>query len=312
MAKTKEVVDHGAISGASPETPAQEAPNEGAKEVVAFFGDPAPALENKQGESDPIFESVITGKEFGPPKILVYGIDGVGKSTFAAQAPNPIFIQTGHDEGLKQIGATRFPASDTYQDFITKLKSVAIAKHGFQTVVIDGVSGLEALIYKQVADDHGKANIDLVGGGFDRGQKLAMTQWNEVLTLLNACVARGMAVVLVAHARSEKIGDPENPMAEQYGPALHRKTSGELFRRWADMTLFMTRRMTVKKEGQGIMEKTVAVPIGAEGGERIIRTAWTPASVAKNRFDMPLEIPFPKNGSWDVVMGYVQAFYSKG
>lgn len=301
-AKEKEKVELGGIVPPEPS-------------ASSFVDSMKTALESgvgKQPSTSGGFGDVITGKEFAPPKILVYGIDGVGKSTFAAQAPNPIFIQTGHDEGLKQIGAARFPACHTYQDFLARLSSVATGDHKYQTCCIDGVSGLEALIYEKVSRDNGKANIDLVGGGFDKGQKLAMTQWNEVLALLNACVARGMAVILVAHARSEKIGDPENPMAEQYAPALHKKTSGELFRRWADATLFMTRRMTTKKEGQGIMEKTVAVPIGAEGGERIIRTAWTPASVAKNRFDMPLEIAFPKSGSWDVVMEYITAFYQKG
>ena len=84
-----------------------------------------------------------------------------------------------------------------------------------------------------------------------------------------------------------------------------------MLRRWADATLFFTRRMTTRKEGQGFNEKTVAVPIGADGGERIIRTAWTPASVAKNRYEMPLEIPFPKNGSWGLVMAYISDFYSR-
>ena len=263
-------------------------------------------------EPDPVapdhLSGVVTGKEFAPPKILAYGIDGIGKSTFASQAPNPIFIQT--EKGLDQIGAPRFPVSTTYDDVLARLSQVATAKHSYQTVVIDGASGLEQLIYRQVAAQNGKQNIDLVGGGFDKGQKLAMAQWNEVVALLDQCSTRGMAVILLAHARSEKIGDPENPMAEQYAPALHRKTSGEMFRRWADCTLFMCRRMTVRKEGQGIMEKVIAVPIGADGGERIVRTAWTPASVAKNRYDMPLEIALPKTGSWDLIMGYISSFYS--
>lgn len=255
------------------------------------------------------FADVIVGKEFSAPKILAYGIDGIGKSTFASQAPKPIVIQT--EEGQKQIGAARFPICRTYPDFLGRLNSVATANHDYQTLVIDGASGLEKLIYDKVASDNGKANIDLVGGGFDKGQKLAMTQWLEVLQGIDRCWEHGMAIIVLAHARSEDIGDPENPMAKQYAPALHKKTSGEMFRRWADATLFFTRRMTTRKEGDGIMAKTIAVPVGPDGGERIIRTTWTPTAVAKNRYDMPSELPFPRNGSWDLVMCYIADFYNK-
>lgn len=296
MATAKAPVDHSAISG----------PKDSSDTLDTL----AAVLDQKPQTNVPsAFDAVVVGKKFTPPKILCYGMDGIGKSTFASQAPNPITIQT--EDGNEQIGTPRFPKSTSLVDFMGRLNSVATLQHGYSTVIIDGLSGLERLIYETVAKESNKRNIDEVGGGFDKGQKLAVTQWTDVIHLLDLCWAKGMAIIVLGHARSEKIGDPENPMAEQYGLALHKKTSGEMFRRWADATLFFTRRMTTRTEGQGIMAKTVAVPIGPDGGERIIKTTWTPAAVAKNRYDMPPEIAMPKNGSWDLVMSYIAAYYEQ-
>lgn len=303
MAKTEKAkVDTSAITGGFKSDMASAL--KGAGVEVAEEAPPA-----KKGEAAPSFSDVIVGKEFQPPRILVYGIDGVGKSTLASQAPNVIFIQTGDELG--QIGAARFPVCTHYSHVIQRLRQVADQAHEYQTLAIDHLSGLEKLIFDKVAQGSGKSSIDLVGGGFDKGQKLAMSEWGEVMELLNKCWNRGMAIILIAHARSEKLGDPENPMAEQFAPALHRKTSCEMFRRWADAILFLTRRMTVKKEGQGIMEKQIPVAIGADGGERIIRTQWTPGSVGKNRYNIPMEIPFEKEGAFDLVMSYISSFYEE-
>ena len=313
-AKAKPVVDHSDLSGVPPKNPESTMISDMAATLAGAGIDvergepaPAPAPAALPVKVDDAFGDVETGRKFTPPKMIVYGIDGVGKSSFAAQAPDPIFIPT--EIGLNQIGATRMPLATTYSELVERLTRVANKPHAYQTVVLDTLSGAEKLIYDKVARDNGKENIDLVGGGFDKGQKLALTQWQEVVALLDRCWNRGMAVLVIAHARTEKLGDPENPMVEQFAPALHKKTSGELFRRWADATLFLTRRMSVRKEGQGIMEKQIAVPVGADGGERIIRTAWTPTAVAKNRYEMPIELPLPKNGGWDEVMKHIQAFY---
>lgn len=302
MAKTekpsKPVVDHSAISG----SPAP------ASTFVEDIGKALSVPVSAASKASEGFADVIRGKVFEPPKIMVYGIDGVGKSTFCSQAPNPIFLQAGLDKGLEQIGPARLPISETYGDFLSKLTRVAKEEHDFQTVVIDNLSAIEALIHSQVCRAHNWPVIS--HPGFDRGEKLALKEWLEVLDLLNACHSRGMCVLLVAHARRERLGDPENPTVEQYAPALHTKTSGELFRKWVDATLFLTRRMAVRTEGSGVGEKKIGVAVGADGGERIMRTAWTPGAVAKNRYEIPAEIPFPSEGAWDLVMGYVSDFYS--
>lgn len=299
MAKPE--VDHSGISG-----PKGNGESDTLKTLQAVLEPPPSSTVNDLGD---VFSDVIRGKVFEPPKIMVYGIDGVGKSSFCAQAPNPIFLQAGLDKGLEQIGPARLPVCETYEDFISKLLRVATAKHDFNTVAVDNLSAIEALIYRKVCLANNWPTITYPG--FDRGEKLATKEWLEIIDLLNRCHSRGMAVLLVAHARREKLGDPENPSLEQYAPALHAKTSGELFRKWVDATLFLTRRMTTRSEGQGLGEKKIGVAVGADGGDRVIRTTWTPGAVAKNRYGIPSEVPFPKEGAWNTVMGYIANFYEQ-
>lgn len=71
--------------------------------ITEFFAGPKPSPQAAPSG----FEGVLTGKVFSPPRLLVYGLDGSGKSTFAAGAPNAIFIQT--EKGLDQLGPARFP-----------------------------------------------------------------------------------------------------------------------------------------------------------------------------------------------------------
>jgi hypothetical protein len=253
------------------------------------------------------FAEVIVGKVFAPPRLLVYGMDGVGKSSFAAQAPKPIFIQV--EEGLDQIGPARFPVQKTYEGVLNCLNLLAREKHEYQSVVIDSVSWLEKIIFEKICANSKKNTIAEAAGGFGKGEQTGLVMWREVLGILDLCRNKGMAVILLSHQGKEDAGNPEFPMLKVTGPRLHAKTSSPLLREWVDATLFMTRRMVVNTVGQGLAEKQIAQPIGADGGERIIQTAATPMTIAKNRYNLPFEIPFPKDGSWNLFMSYVAAFY---
>ncbi|MDR0869400.1 MAG: ATP-binding protein [Planctomycetaceae bacterium] len=45
-----------------------------------------------------LLQTIQTGKAQAPPRLLIYGTEGIGKSTFGASAPKPIFIPT--EDGL--------------------------------------------------------------------------------------------------------------------------------------------------------------------------------------------------------------------
>ena len=101
---------------------------------------------------------------------------------------------------------------------------------------------------------------------------------------------RGMMTILVAHAKIERFEDPENAAYDRYTPRLH-KHAASLLSEWVDAVLFASKKFRVTKENAGFSgERGIAAPIGAEGGERILRTVGSPACIAKNRFGLPREI----------------------
>jgi hypothetical protein len=248
-----------------------------------------------------VLAGIRKGREFSPPRVLLVGTEGIGKSTWAASAPAPIFIQT--EDGLGSIDCERFPLSQSYEQVVESLTGLATEPHHYETVAIDSVDWLERLIWDRVCRRTNVANIEKAGGGFAKGYTFALDEWREILDLLARCRARGMAIILIAHAKIERFEDPENPAYDRYSPRLH-KHAQALLTEWVDAVLFATRKLVVKKEGTGFDERAIAAPVGAAGGERVIRTVGSPACVAKNRYNLPPEIPL----SWAAFQAGVAEF----
>ena len=108
-----------------------------------------------------------------------------------------------------------------------------------------------------------------------------------------------MMVFLIAHSKVEKFEDPEAAAYDRYSPRLH-KHAAALITEWCDAVLFATKRFTTRSEDAGFgRQRVIAAPIGAAGGERILRTTGGPSCVAKNRYRLKPELPL----SWDALMG---------
>ena len=243
-----------------------------------------------------MLEHIQTGRENKPPRIMLYGQEGVGKSTFGASAPAPIFIQT--EDGLGEIDCCKFPLAQCVEDVIIELTALRDEEHNFRTVVIDSLDWLERLIFDEICKEFGVRSIEKADGGYGKGYVDALVHWRKVLALLDDLRnKRGMMVILLAHAKVERFEDPENAAYDRYSPRLH-KHAASLVSEWVDTVLFATKRMRVSKDGDS---RTIAAPIGADGGERIIRTNGSPACIAKNRYGLPNEIPL----SWDE---FIQAY----
>lgn len=294
MAKEKLAVDHAAIS-APPQNRAAEILEKFGGEVKEAVVKAGAAVERAATFSNPL-ALVEKGKKFQPPRILLYGIDGIGKSEWASQAPHPIFIQT--EDGLGEIDCEKFPLVKSFPQLIEQLTAVADADHKYETVVVDSLDWLERIIWENVCRRTNVANIEKAGGGFAKGYTFALDEWREVLGLLDRCRARGMVVILIAHSKIERFEDPENPAYDRYSPRLN-KHAEALVREWVDATFFASRRLIVKREGAGFNERGVAAPVGADGGERILRTVGGPSCVAKTRYELPAELPMPKGQGWN-------------
>jgi len=120
-----------------------------------------------------LLAKVERGRTPKPSRILLYGIEGIGKSTFGSQAPKPIFIQT--EDGLDEIARDKFPLAKAYEDVVQALGELRTEKHDYETVVIDSLNWLERLIWDKVCLDTGAKNIEKADGGYARGYMHALT-----------------------------------------------------------------------------------------------------------------------------------------
>jgi hypothetical protein len=216
---------------------------------------------------------------------MLYGTAGIGKSTWGAQAPKPVFVPT--EDGLGGIECARFPLAENYPQVIEALSALYAEEHDYQTVVIDTLDWLERLIWAEVCRKRGVESIEDIG--YAKGYVFALTQWREVLEGLQALrTHRGMMVVLIAHAQVERFQSPMADTYDRYGPRLHRQASA-MVQEWVDELLFACYRVQTKVVDEGFDRKRTRA-IGQ--AERVVYTTEGPAHVAKHRLpELPDELP---------------------
>jgi hypothetical protein len=244
--------------------------------------------------------TIQKGRQQTAPRILLYGSEGVGKSTLGSQTPGAIFVPT--EDGLGQIDCHSFPLAKSFEDVISALGALYSEKHDYQTVVIDSLDWLERLVWDAVCRDYGAKSIEKVDGGYGKGYVHALPYWRKVLDGVDALhKEHGMLVLLLAHAKVERFEDPESSAYDRYSPRLH-KHAGALLTEWVDIVTFATRKFRVEREEAGFnRERGIAHPVGKDGGERILRTVGGPSCVAKNRYSLPAELPL----SWDALLNAI-------
>jgi len=228
--------------------------------------------------------SIVTGPRPGPRRILVYGTAGIGKSTFATCAPAPIVLQT--EDGLGEIDCHRFPVAQSLDEVMQALAALYQEQHNYRTVVIDSLDWLERLIHAKVCALKQVASIEDIGYG--KGYTFALSHWRDVLDGLSALRdQRGLTVILIAHAKIERFEDPQTEAYDRYMPRLH-KSASALISEWCDEVLFTNYRVFTKSQDEGFNRTRVQ---GLGSGERVIRTTERPAHLAKNRLNLPDELP---------------------
>jgi hypothetical protein len=240
-----------------------------------------------------LLDSVAADKRKRPRRILLYGTRGIGKSTFGAMAPNPVFIPT--EDGLEHISCKAFfsdrapPICQTYGEVIACIAELYQAPHEFKTVVIDSLDWLERLVIDETCRRQKAQSLDeLNKRSYGKGYDFTLPLWRDILSGLDALRnERGMTIIFISHFTTEKVRQPDTDTFTRYSPKLH-KESSDMVQEWCDEVLFASYKVftTTIDEGFG---RERAKGIGT--GERILKTTERPTHLAKNRLSLPDEMP---------------------
>lgn len=231
------------------------------------------------------------------PIILAYGVEGVGKTTWGANAPSPVVLPT--EDGLGTINCNAFPILKTFDEMIEAIGALYTEDHQHQTAVIDSLDWLEPLIWQKVCRDHGVNSIEEIG--FGKGYVHALSYWRTFLDGIRALRdERGMIIIQIAHSMVKRFDNPETEPYDRYQIKLHDKASA-LVREHADIVGFCNYHIAVRKEDVGFNKKKAR---GVSSGQRLIYLTEKPAFQAKNRYAMPEQIPL----EWDAFAQHLPQF----
>ena len=236
-----------------------------------------------------------------PPRIIIYGVHGIGKTTLAAEAPNPVFLQI--EEGTPgDLELMSFGELASFRDVMEAFGVLYEAEHDRESIVIDTVDALEPLVWREVCARNNWQSIEEPGYG--KGYVAAEAVWQEYLDGINALRRqRGMTVIQVAHADIERFDSPISEPYHRYHMKLHKRASA-LLQQDADVVCFMNYITTIKQADVGFNKKTTR---GEGAGQRAMYFEERPGFLAKNRFNMPAQMLYRRGQGWTDMAGYFPA-----
>ena len=228
---------------------------------------------------------ITRGKAASPVRCCLYGVEGVGKTTFAAKWPGAVFIDV--EGGSKHYDVARFPKPVTWDELLAEVKAAASAKE-VGTLVIDTMDAAEELCVSHIIKKHNKTSME--DWAYQAGWRYVFEEFKKLMAALDAVSDAGKNIVLVAHAVITKFEQPDELGAyDRYELKLHKgknTNTGALVKEWADLLLFVNFKADVMTD-----EKTKKTK--ATGGKRRVMYASHAAAYdAKNRLGLPDEMPF--------------------
>lgn len=229
--------------------------------------------------------NITRGKIPGAKKICIYGVEGIGKSTFAARFPDPLFIDT--EESTKEMDVARFDKPTSWEMLLQEVRYVIDHPEVCKTLVVDTLDWAEKLCIKSVCAKYQKSGIESFDYG--RGYTFTYESFGELLNLLSEVTNQGVHVVLTAHAATKRREQPDEfGTYDCWGLKLidsPKCSVANMVKEYVDILLFANYKvMVVAADDKGKKHK-------AQGGRRVMYTSHHPCWDAKNRLGLPDELP---------------------
>ena len=198
--------------------------------------------------------SIKKGVQHKAPRIVLLGVEKIGKSTFAAGSDNPIFLPIKGEEGVDDLDVAKFPRAETFDDVLAAVRTLIKEDHEFKTFIIDSVSALEPVIWAKLCEEDNVDSIELYQKGFGKGYTAAANKMRDLMEGLDRLRSKGISVILIGHVKVKRFDDPLGASFDQYQFDLHEKVHLAL-QRWADSILFANSETVVKSEDVGFNKK---------------------------------------------------------
>ena len=225
--------------------------------------------------------TISRGKLETPVRAVIYGSEGIGKSTLASKLPDPLFIDI--EGGTSQLDVMRIDTPTSWTMLVEEVEYIRDHPDLCRTLVIDTADRAQALCESALLQEAGVDSIEKVGGGYGKGYTALLEKYRkELLYRLDEVIARGINVVLLAHAVMRKQESPEDPPFDRWELNLSKKLAPEI-RAWSDLLLFCNYRVMAVEENGRTKAKGKA--------QRLMFANHRPTFDAKNRYGLPDEMP---------------------
>ena len=230
-----------------------------------------------------IKELIKKGPSTRPPKIMLIGVEGVGKSTAGAQMPEPVFICG--EAGLvgPQFADVPNYTPEKWQDVLDFVDALAADRGEYKTLVIDTLDWLEPMLFAEVVRKANKPDIkNIEDFGYGKGYVLAQNEARQLVARFDKANAAGLTILLLSHSQQKTVKNPLGDDYDHFESKMNAKVGG-IFKEWADAVLFARFEVFTEKSNNRVK---------AYGGStRVVETTHSAAWDAKNRFGLPEQMP---------------------